>query len=130
MGPLFENAINPEKVIAEKREELPPLKEGYVRLVHLTQSANADKIMQTGLDYQKHGMIQSVARAWEKENEVEFTSNDPRFHGENIVAVVMDMPHEEYRLHNDVAKSPGVVQPDCIVGIIKVLPSVKNLKKT
>ena len=115
-----ENINNTERIIARKIEDLPHLKEGHVRLVHLTNIANVENISQTGLNYEKYGMIQSMVRIWGNEEDVEFKSGDPRFQGENIAAIVMDISYEELRLHDDVAKSPGVLSPDHIVGIIAI----------
>ena len=111
-----ENIKNLERTIVRKREELPHLKEGYGRLVHLTSPSAAEGIIQAGLNYEKQGMITSIARIWSKESEVQFETNDPRFGGN--VAVVMDVPFEELKLHNSVTKSPGVIPPDYIVGVV------------
>lgn len=64
-------------------------------------------------------MASSTARAWSKANEVVFGSTDPRFQGGDIVAVVMDITNQEWRLYDNIAKSPGIISPDHIVGIIK-----------
>lgn len=115
-------SFNPERKIAHTKEELPPLKHEHIRLVHLTIKEAAEKILKTGLDYSRHGMLQSTARGWGDEKMVEFSSKDPRFSGEGMVAVVLDMPFDEHRKHERIGQSPGVVPPEYIVGII---PSVK-----
>jgi hypothetical protein len=114
-----ENAsFNPEGKIAFKKEDLPKLKNEHIRLVHLTSKDAAEKILQTGLDYSKYGMLQSMVRGWSKEDDVEFSTTDPRFQGDHLVAVVLDMPFDEHREHERIGKAPGVVSPEYIVGII------------
>ncbi len=110
--------FEPVRAIARREAELPHLKPGYVRLVHLTDPASAERILVSGLDYSRYGMLQSLARAWGNKNEVEYRSSDPRFAGPDMVAVVMDMPFAEHRIHEDVLKSPGLVPAASIVGII------------
>lgn len=101
------------------REALPSLKEGYIRLVHLTGAENVESIISNGLDYRRYGMIQSMVRGWVDEDQVELESSDPRFQGKNMVAVVMDVPFQEARLHDNVTKSPGILSSEYIVGVVK-----------
>jgi hypothetical protein len=116
-----ENAKNPEKVFARKKDELPPLKEGYVRIVHITNKEAVEKIIETGLNYS--GVLSSTSRAWFNEKDVEFSSDDLRFKGPDKVAVVIDMPMVEHRRHENLTKSPELVPSDYIVGVI---PSVEE----
>lgn len=109
--------FTPERNIARRKEDLPVLKEGYIRLVHLTHAAAAEEVLKKGLDYSRHGMLQSTARGWSKESDVQFSSDDPRFQGEGIVAVVLDMPFDEHRIHERIP-APGKVDPKYIIGII------------
>ena len=111
-------SFNPERKVARTKEELTPLMHDHIRLVHLTAKELAEKILKTGLDYSRHGMLQSVARGWSDEKIVEFSSEDPRFNGEGVVAVVLDMPFDEHRKHERSGQSPGVVPSEYIVGII------------
>ena len=110
--------FNSERRVALKKEDLPPLRDGYVRVVHLTSKNAAEEILKTGLNYKRHGMLQSTARAWSNEKDAEFSTTDPRFQGEHMVAVVFDIPFEEHRLYENITKSPGIVPPEHIVGII------------
>jgi hypothetical protein len=86
--------------IARTIEDLPVLKEGYARLVHLAHFIPAERVAESGLDYSKHGMVSSTARIYSREEDVEYTSEDPRFSGDHIRAVVLDVPIDELKLHD------------------------------
>ena len=107
--------------VARTIEDLPVLKERYARLIHLTNSDNAEKIVKTGLDYENQGMVCATARIFSKENEdrIIYFVDDPRFCGSHIRAVVLDVSYEEVRMHLDVCKSPGVVPAEYVVGVVK-----------
>lgn len=104
--------------IARKIEDLPTLKEGYMRVVHITSPRGAKNILKKGLDYTRNGMAMSMARAYSKMEEVEFGCNDPRFNFRGNKVVVMDVQFDEWRLHNDVVHCPGIIPKEQIVGIV------------
>ncbi len=116
--PTIDSKKEQRQKIALTKEELPPLKEGYVRAVHLTRRNSVEGVLKTGLNYR--GILSSTARSWAKENEkeIEFSTSDPRFQGEDMVAVVFDIPMNEHRLHEDVVKSPEKIPPEYIVGVV------------
>ena len=126
MNSIENPSFNPERKMALTREDLPPLKDGFVRAVHLTSAATAQEIAAAGLDYSKYGMLSSTARSWADESQVEYDSADPRYQSKDIVAVVMDIPADEHRLHERADKSPGVVPGERVVGIIPVKPDVEK----
>ncbi len=97
---------------------LPPLKDGYVRLVHITHPNEVASTIQNGLFYQKHGMLMSVARCWEQASHCEFWSDDSRFSFDGAVAVVMDIPASDTKTHNAVGSNPGVVPAKYFVGVV------------
>src|SRR3989344_5888550 len=105
-----------ERKIASTIEELPPLQDGFVRLIHATNPETAEEVARTGLDYSAQGMVQSTARAYAKPDEIDYYTDDPRFAWG--ISVILDLPEEEYRLHDDLVKSPGVVPAEYVVGII------------
>ena len=110
-----------ENDVARKIENLPRLKEGYARGVHLTGEDNAENIANFGLDYKSQGMISSTARFWSSERDVDYQeSKDPRFSGKHIRAVIIDMPFEELKLHDwrTGKPGPGIVPKEYIVGIV------------
>ena len=107
--------------LAKTPEELPDLPENFVRAVHITQPEMAEMVALQGLDYQRHGMAQSTARAWSNLNEVEFGSTDRRFSFPGAKAVVFDIPAEEWRVHNDVARSPGRIPAEYVVGLVDAI---------
>lgn len=107
-----------EGKLASSLEELPELKKDYVRVVHITTPDNALKIVKSGLNYEKYGMLSSTARSYADPDRVEYFSDDPRFSSPLKKVVVMDIPREEHRLHESVTKSPGVVPSKYVVGII------------
>jgi len=108
----------PEEIITTI-EKLPTLKDGYVRLVHITIPQIAEQIKIRGLDYSRHGMISSTARYWGNEAQCEYWSDDPRFSFDGAVAVVMDVPIDEIRTHNNPTISPGLIPAEYFVGIVK-----------
>ena len=104
------------KGLASSIAELPPLPENFARGIHITSPALVDAILAGGLDYSRQGMLMSTARVWDSDQAVEFTVDDPRFAGG--VEIVFDLPFGEVRSHNGFTKSPGVVPPERIVGVI------------
>ncbi len=114
----------PEK-IAHTKEELPKLKEGYVRVVHVTKAPEGspylEKVKREGLDYKMYGMLNSVARWWGDENQVEYSiEGDARFSGAGAKAIIMDVPMEEANLHGKIGRAPGIVPSKYLVGILDV----------
>ncbi len=110
--------LNPEQQIVTTLEELSELRKGHVRAVHLTHRSHVEGILRRGLHYEKYGVLSSTAVSFSRSEEAVYSSTDPRFSYEGIEAVVMDIPIEEHRLHENVRLSPGVVPPSHIVGII------------
>ncbi len=111
-----------EEILPAKLDMLPPLKDGYMRLVHLTSPAAAEDIVKSGLHYEKQGMISSTAEAWSHAEDVRIDTEDPRFAGATK-AVVLDVPTDEFKLHNSVTQSPGAIPPEYIVGVIDRNPA-------
>lgn len=109
-----------EKKLASSINQLPPLKEGFVRLVHLTHPNFAKEIVETGLDYSKQGMIDSTARAYGDASQTEYSSQDPRFNYPDVKAVILDIPEGQYRLYRNVSdpNNPGKVPAEYVVGVI------------
>jgi len=105
-----------EREIAITVAELPELPEGYVRVVHIANPIYEENLLNNGLDYNKYAMAMSVARAYGNAKEAEFWSDDPRFSYDGAKALVMDMPGEDWRLHNSVTRHPGVIPKEKIVG--------------
>ena len=114
----FNHLEQEERRIASSVDELPPLEEGFVRLVHITVPKHANEIVQTGLDYQRHGMAMSTARAWSKPEEVKYCSDDPRFSSPEMKVVVLDVPNGEWRLNNNITKAPGIIPGKYVVGVV------------
>lgn len=106
-----------EGKIASSIEELPPLREDYIRLLHFTRPEAAEEILTSGLNYL--GDITSTARGWDDESEVDYNvSSDPRFSYEGVKLVVIDMPIDEHRLHTRVTTATGNIPGKYVVGII------------
>ncbi len=97
-------------------KDLPDLKPGYMRFVHVTNSERAlNEIINNGLNYK--GSIGTTARGgWTDGRKVPYSMSDPRY--ANAVAVVMDIPQEEVRQHWDLSNSPGKVPPEYVVGAL------------
>lgn len=107
--------------------QLPQLREGFARAVHLT-SAGPDQFA-GGFNYAPYGMLSSSARAWGDQNQVDFSSPDPRFANARR-AIVMDIPFRDLRSHENVAMGPGMVPASQIVGSVELgyrenLPAVR-----
>ena len=100
--------------VARKVEELPDLPQGWVRVVHIANPEKEEDLLKTGLNY--IGAAMSTAVAWSKPEEVEVWTNDPKFNFPGAKALVLDMPAEEWRQHNDVARSPENISANRIVG--------------
>lgn len=115
---VLESFKQPVANVVKSSAELPALKEGFVRVVHMSQPNVLERIMTTGLDYEKFGLLSSTARFWSKGEDVKYDiPGDPRFAGED--AYVFDIPVDSLKLHNDVTKSPGKIEPKYLVGIVK-----------
>ncbi len=107
-----------ERRIASSADELPSLKDGYIRFVHITVPKHANEVAQSGLDYSRHGMAMSTATAWSKPEEVKYYSDDPRFSSPEMKVVVLDVPNGEWRLHNNITKAPGIIPVEYVVGVV------------
>lgn len=122
-----------KKNIATERENLPPLKEGYARVVHITKNRKTPRegILDKGLDYKKYGMLSSTARAWENVNQVEYHgAGDPRFSGPGRRAYVFDIPIKDLRTHDKITENnPGLVSPHYLVGILNAYKEEKRANK-
>ena len=118
---------NVEATDSKSIEALPPLKSDCVRLVHIADPGAVAQIRKSGLDYKSQGMISSTARWWADSSHVEYWANDPRLNFEGAQAVVMDVPANELRLHNDPTRAPGSIPAKYIVGIVEAKdPSEKR----
>jgi hypothetical protein len=104
--------------VAIEKGGLPRLADGLVRVVHITNPGGAKAIAVSGLDYSRHGMLSSTARSWANESLVEFGSEDPRFSSPELKCVVMDLPFDELRVHDNIFISLGKLSPKYLVGII------------
>ena len=105
------NLINKETgaKIADMPEELPPLRDGYIRLIHQTSFTQGESLAEHGLIYnreyaQKHGFskyteITSMAVAYDEDSFWDrLTQEGIRHKGANAIAV-FDMPAEECKAH-------------------------------
>lgn len=102
--------------LADTLDKLPPIKPGYIRVVHGTAPQNVDKILEDGLDYSAQGMLMSTARVIDSNKPLDIGTDDVRFN--NGEYVVMDIPATEIRLYNNISRHPGVVDPGLIVGVV------------
>jgi len=100
-GPAATPSAQTTVKIVRSVEELPQLKDGYVRVVHITQPHHAEEIARTGLNYSKYGMLSSTALSWTWYNilDIKYHSTDRRFSYPGAKAVVMDLPVEEHKIH-------------------------------
>ncbi len=127
------NLINKETgfEIATVPEKLPPLRDGYIRLVHQTHFEHADSLVENGLIYngefaQKEGFshyadITSMALAYDEDGFWErLTKEGIRHKGADAIAI-FDMPMEECGAHQKEPLTPmlkGTISRGYMVGII------------
>lgn len=127
------NLINKETgfEIATVPEKLPPLREGYIRLVHQTHFEHADSLVENGLIYngefaQKEGFshymdITSMALAYDEDGFWQrLTKEEIRHKGADAIAI-FDMPMEECGAHQKEPLTPmlnGTISRGYMVGII------------
>ena len=121
MSEKTRNSLNWEAIksrgLATSIEELPSLREGFARGVHITSSGFVESILEQGLDYSRQGMLMSTAQIWSDDDEVAYKSDDPRF-GKGNIDIVFDLSFAETKLHNRAETAPGIITPDHIVGVI------------
>ncbi len=110
--------ISKREYFATSIDKLPPLKEGFQRVVHITNKNSAEEVKSSGLNYS--GTLSSTARSWSRAEDCEYSSNDPRFSFDDAVVVVMDVPQEEMRIHENIEKSPENVPAKYLVGIFNM----------
>lgn len=127
------NLINKETgfEIATVPEKLPPLREGYIRLVHQTHFEHADSLVENGLIYNgefahKEGFshymdITSMALAYDEDGFWQrLTKEEIRHKGADAIAL-FDMPMEECGAHQKEPLTPmlnGTISRGYMVGII------------
>lgn len=115
---LLALGLDPNQQIVTIVEELPELPKDYVRAVHLTHPNHVEGILKRGLRYEKYGILSSMAVAYAYADDAIYGSPDPRFSYDGVKAVVMDMPVEEHRVHENMRLSPGIVPASSIVGVV------------
>jgi hypothetical protein len=117
---MLENRIEQIKVVAEKIEDLPPLPEGFLRLVRLANLGAVEDIINKGLAYKDEGMISAATTAYLNEEDVSFSDDNLRHLAGKLKAVIFDVPAKEYIIHNNMEDSPGTISPEYIVGVVDV----------
>jgi len=117
--------------VASVPEELPPLREGYVRLIHQTHSGCAESLVENGLiynreyaqksGYSKYSDVTSMALAYDEDDFWDrLTKEEIRHKGADVIAI-FDMPMEECGAHQreQIAQYlNGTISRGYIVGII------------
>lgn len=120
-----------ERRIPSTIDSLPPVQEGCVRIVHTTNPRSIIPIMETGLDYEKFGMIDSTVRPVEPDVAESYYVSDPRFNYPTVRTIIFDLPASELTTHRRFGSNPGVLPSKYIVGIIdgyKPTPPTAELK--
>lgn len=117
--------------IATLPEQLPPLKEGYIRLIHQTHFGNAESLAENGLIYSRNCSKKSgfseypvitFMASFYKEDDFwkRLTKDENRHKGADVIAI-FDMPMEECRAHQQEYITPmlnGTISRGYMVGII------------
>lgn len=114
-----------ETSVFEKLRALP-LREGYLRWVHITGPEAADSIAETGLQFSKQRMLMATAHRFDTAGgaaehliAAQRETTDPRFRfiGDKA-AVIMDIPKDLTRLYDDMTTSPGLVDPSFVRAVV------------
>lgn len=107
--------------------DLPPLKEGFVRCVHICHKNSLADITRSGLQYERHGMLSSTAATFSDEEQAKAhilkarqdQNFDPRFKlHDHMAAVILDVPASHVRTHENIQISPGVIKPKFLRAIV------------
>jgi hypothetical protein len=110
--------------IEQQQLQLPPIPSGSIRLTHFTSPKVAKNLL-NGQDfsYKTQGLLSSTTDSFSNNNSIinliqtgKIDTWDRNSFG--IVVVLMDMPNNEYRIHNNISISNGTVANDRIVGIV------------
>ena len=97
----FDNALDVAKhhntQIAREFMDLPPVREGYIRLVHRTSSEAAESIAKSGL-YSAQGLDDTASAMRSATDFQNFLTSGAKEHRQATTVVIMDMPIEEFRI--------------------------------
>lgn len=118
--------------IATDPENLPPLREGYARLVHQTHSAFSDSLIDQGLIYNRvyankpnegghYGDISSMAIAHDEKSFWTSLTQEGIRHNNADVKMIFDLPLEECGIHQKEKLAQflnGTISRGYIVGVI------------
>lgn len=88
---------NTENVIARQFEDLPPLREGYIRLVHRTSAECAEGIAKNGL-YSNAGLDDTASAMYSENDFWDLLVHGARMHRDYTTEVIIDMPREEFNI--------------------------------
>lgn len=127
--------------LASQPEELPPLREGYIRLVHQTNKNNIDSIAENGLIYNKKAAgkehlslsnypdVTSISYAFTEDEFWNSLTQEHEWHRATDTKVIFDMPAEEYWAHTQEQwfDLGGAISRGYLVGAIPNYGN-KNLK--
>ncbi len=94
-------------------DELPALKAGHVRVVVLTKSPDSLLESITGKGKKYSGTPTSIGGPYKDPKEAKYYSTDPNFSGPGTAAIVLDIPHREYK-----PDDPSHLNQKYIVGIL------------
>jgi RNA polymerase sigma factor (sigma-70 family) len=109
---------------SESNFGLPPIPEGHVRLTHFFANPKLREKFLTGepFSYKRQGSINQTADAFSENKHIDRTlaegtagNFERKPFGDNVL--IMDIPHEEYRIHGVAHSSPGEVHNGRILGV-------------
>jgi hypothetical protein len=130
IGELYKKIL-----LVQTIKNLPPLKTGYVRLIHKTDVRSAEAIRKTGLRYGGH--VESTAFMFENASDANYylkTCRNPiigssLFYYPRERAVVFDLPIEEFEDHNRFKEWGNYRIPaKYIVGVLDTSHQVAELR--
>lgn len=82
--------------IATELKDLPPLRKGFVRVVHRTSPTNVDSITKQGL--KARTSLYYTSDAYTEKEFWDMLANDPRGDLFGTAKIIMDMPIKEYNI--------------------------------
>lgn len=110
--------------------DTPPLKEGWVRWVHISSTSVLPDILSKGFSYKDQGMLSSTAHPFsskeDADNYLQKARTDPQWDHrftmiDGRMAVLVDLPEKLWRVHDMRSgehEAPGLIPPEFIRGVV------------
>ena len=94
---IIQLITNLSKRLATELKDLPPLKAGFIRVVHRTNPKNMNSIVEKGL-WSKNKGLHWTSDAYTEDEFWKMLSKDSRKDAYGTGKIIMDIPQEEYNI--------------------------------